>query len=438
MDTRQTNRKRHSLVTDLQGDISHFGGRTMYKSILIATILLLLPMIVFSAGVEGFVLISGEWLPVSRAFVIFDADHQAQATENGYYIIEDIDPGTYQVEVQGYGFETLFLEVTLEDIPFNQQDFYMTPLPEALCEGYVYDSATNEPLGGVLISFDTEHQVITELNGYFEAEELRAMTYSVQLELQDYEPLMEEVSLDPGTNYHEFFMTAATVDPVTLTLTPTVVWLPEQGGNLDYGVHLVSMLPNSYPNVRYWTEILAPDGNMYGALYTFNFNLLPFMDVTQTGLVQSIPTAAPAGEYVFYGHVGYTNGPRVTDSFEFTKQGAPGGVVNPIDWNHSEWQLSVEGEPSVSVPDQFSLGQAWPNPFNPSTTVQVSLPEASSLQVVVFNSLGQQVAVLNNSTVEAGTHGFTLDAQHLASGLYFIHAAVPGRLDQTQKVMLVR
>ena len=80
----------------------------------------------------------------------------------------------------------------------------------------------------------------------------------------------------------------------------------------------------------------------------------------------------------------------------------------------------------------------YPNPFNPTTMVSVSLPQAADLTVTVYNITGQQVVELANSQFSAGNHMLTFDASNLASGLYFIQAHVPGHLNTTQKVMLVR
>ncbi|MBS1262240.1 MAG: hypothetical protein MAG453_01582 [Calditrichaeota bacterium] len=56
----------------------------------------------------------------------------------------------------------------------------------------------------------------------------------------------------------------------------------------------------------------------------------------------------------------------------------------------------------------------------------------------MYNGRGRQVARLADGSFPAGRHRFTFDASALASGLYFVRATAPGRLDETRKIMLVR
>jgi hypothetical protein len=64
-------------------------------------------------------------------------------------------------------------------------------------------------------------------------------------------------------------------------------------------------------------------------------------------------------------------------------------------------------------PETFSLGQNYPNPFNPSTTIRYGLPNKTAVQLSVFNTLGQQVAVLQNGEQEAGYHEQKFDGNGL-------------------------
>jgi hypothetical protein len=80
---------------------------------------------------------------------------------------------------------------------------------------------------------------------------------------------------------------------------------------------------------------------------------------------------------------------------------------------------------------------AFPNPFNPTTTVRYNLREHSHVTLTVLNLLGQQVALLEDSEKETGIHEVTLDGTRLASGLYYCRLRA-GREISTRKLMLAK
>lgn len=70
------------------------------------------------------------------------------------------------------------------------------------------------------------------------------------------------------------------------------------------------------------------------------------------------------------------------------------------------------------VPEDYSLSQNYPNPFNPSTKIEYSIPEASFVQLKVYDILGNNVAELVNEEQPAGTYRANFSGEGLASGLY--------------------
>ena len=70
------------------------------------------------------------------------------------------------------------------------------------------------------------------------------------------------------------------------------------------------------------------------------------------------------------------------------------------------------------LPDDYSLEQNYPNPFNPSTTIEFSTPELTNVTLTIYNALGQKVAVLVNSELEAGLYSYAWNADNAATGLY--------------------
>ncbi|MCB2200435.1 VWA domain-containing protein [bacterium] len=100
--------------------------------------------------------------------------------------------------------------------------------------------------------------------------------------------------------------------------------------------------------------------------------------------------------------------------------------------------VAVEENPAASLPENYEMSQAWPNPFNPTTMVRINLPTASYLRVSVFNLLGQKVATLADQRLAAGQHALQFNGHSQASGLYLLRASVPGKWQETRKIMLLK
>jgi hypothetical protein len=96
------------------------------------------------------------------------------------------------------------------------------------------------------------------------------------------------------------------------------------------------------------------------------------------------------------------------------------------------------------IPKQYSLEQAYPNPFNPTTTIKYSLPVDSRVILKVYNTLGQVVNVLANEVQSAGYKSVNWVASEVASGVYFYKLEAVSVSDpnnsftQVKKMVLVR
>jgi len=75
---------------------------------------------------------------------------------------------------------------------------------------------------------------------------------------------------------------------------------------------------------------------------------------------------------------------------------------------------------SVPVPDSYALEQAYPNPFNPTTSLQYSLPVQSQVLIRAYNLLGQVLSTIVNGVQDAGTKSVSWNAGNYVSGVYFI------------------
>jgi len=95
--------------------------------------------------------------------------------------------------------------------------------------------------------------------------------------------------------------------------------------------------------------------------------------------------------------------------------------------------LSVE----ISTVKEFMLGAAYPNPFNPVTSLSLDVPETGFVSVSVYNMTGQLVSTLADGNMDAGSYSLTWDASDMSSGMYFVKAAMSGSVN-VQKVMLLK
>lgn len=89
------------------------------------------------------------------------------------------------------------------------------------------------------------------------------------------------------------------------------------------------------------------------------------------------------------------------------------------------------------LPTDPVLYPAYPNPFNPTTTIKFTLPYPQDVQLTVYNILGQQVTILTQGQRSAGVHHFRFDGSGLPSGIY-IYQLTAGDQELTKKMVLVK
>ncbi len=91
---------------------------------------------------------------------------------------------------------------------------------------------------------------------------------------------------------------------------------------------------------------------------------------------------------------------------------------------NSQTTASGELKESGDAPSSFRLEAAYPNPFNPTTTVPFTLAEKAQVKIEVFNMMGRNVATLTNNSYETGRHQVVFEGQDMASGIYIIKARI--------------
>jgi hypothetical protein len=107
----------------------------------------------------------------------------------------------------------------------------------------------------------------------------------------------------------------------------------------------------------------------------------------------------------------------------------PDGVPNPFE------EIYVTG--CEVIPESFALHGAYPNPFNPTTTLSFALPEAARVTLIIYDITGRQVAELIDGWRDAGMHSAVFDASDLASGVYLCWLEAGG-FTNTQKMVMLK
>jgi hypothetical protein len=90
----------------------------------------------------------------------------------------------------------------------------------------------------------------------------------------------------------------------------------------------------------------------------------------------------------------------------------------------------------TGIPTEFKLSQNYPNPFNPSTSIKYALPKNSSVKLIVYGLLGNEIKTLVNEKQTAGTYETKFDATTLASGVYYYKLITEGFVETKQMVLI--
>ncbi|MEK7671651.1 MAG: FlgD immunoglobulin-like domain containing protein, partial [Bacteroidota bacterium] len=115
----------------------------------------------------------------------------------------------------------------------------------------------------------------------------------------------------------------------------------------------------------------------------------------------------------------------------------------------SEFNVIVGSEEAVReilntvLPREFALGNNFPNPFNPTTSIPISVPHTADISLKVYNILGEEVRTVFAGTIEAGGYFFTWDGKNnagntVASGMYITRFTTNAGKAFTGKMIMMK
>ena len=195
-------------------------------------------------------------------------------------------------------------------------------------------------------------------------------------------------------------------DPVTITVT---------GISDDEGSDPDDVVTGTSPQVR-----AQRDGKGDGRAYTISFEVSDGTDTVSGTVTVTVP---------------HDQGKR--------KAGKVVGLPTDMLLNVAAFEAMFGGRSEIiSSTPSFHLAQNTPNPFNPATSIQYMLTEASNVRLLIYNILGQQVRVLVNGAQLAGTHSVVWDGRDafgrdVSSGLY-LYRLEAGDYTAMRKMMFAK
>jgi len=222
-------------------------------------------------------------------------------------------------------------------------------------------------------------------------------------------------------------------------LDPPVI-IPPEGGYIDYDL-LIECDSSNYAFFDGWIEFVLPDGQIMTPVILRPSLFLPANGEIFREMEMWISQWAMPGIYEFWCKVGdYPETVLASDMFEFEKLPAD----EFIEGAEAQATISGWGEPetvklptgSAKLPRSIKLTAA-PNPFNPETTLNFTLPAPQQTSVKIYDLQGRNVMTLLNRQLDAGYHSLKFDAGQLSSGVY-LAMIESGQYRAVEKLMLIK
>lgn len=184
--------------------------------------------------------------------------------------------------------------------------------------------------------------------------------------------------------------------------------------------------------------ITLPNGSEYGPLINVFMGFPPNFNGDRDRN-QAIPSNAPSGNYTYDAYVGiYPVFVWDEDHFAFGKSATDNGASIVSDWEN--WGESFEDITGISEffsPESFLLHEAYPNPFNPTTSIEYDLVESVNVQMAVYDIFGRLVATLVDGMMPAGAYQAVFNGTNLSSGVYLINMTA-GHYNASTKIILMK
>lgn len=250
--------------------------------------------------------------------------------------------------------------------------------------------------------------------------------YSYPARSWDWSPISEDYLIDDAALSGIWLVDGTTLNPTQIIISTSdfargLQWMPD-GSGFVFG----------------YTEDFGSYGNLFH--YRMNDGVVTYITNFTDGFVYD-PSVSPDGQWISYTR-------EQGGSFDIWVVKIDGSQTWQLASNagFSSWGPNTvanigENNPE-SLPEKFLLEQNYPNPFNPSTIITFSLPENASVDLKIYDTLGQEVRTLISGNLTTGEHTVTWDGRDnyskvVSSGIYLYTLRV-GRDVKSKKMIMLK
>lgn len=324
--------------------------------------------------------------------------------------------------IQFYNNENAFFRANIlyafSDTTFSNIDFTLSAhdtINTYSLSGKVTDSVSSGIGGAFVMAYDSaDHDdhvrlAVTDSTGNYSIKGLASGTYYVLFYARGYVPQFY-MNADKWENADAIHITNSSVTGINAALTAapqftasgTIVGqIHSDNGTALAGVLVV--VKNSNSNIVGYC-ITDASGS-----YSIN------------GIVQ--------GSYTISASISSYNSQQTTSSYN------PSSGTTTVQNLTMPSSVTEVNYSSSNVPAKYRLFNNYPNPFNPSTVIEFTIPLTTHVRLEVYNILGQKVAELVNGTMSAGTYNISFDASKLSSGVY-LYRLQANNFSEVKKMIL--
>lgn len=216
--------------------------------------------------------------------------------------------------------------------------------------------------------------------------------------------------------------------------------IPPEGGNLYYSVYIENISGQALW-CDAWADVVYEGGPPTTIILRSLENYQPGWAINRPDAYFPVPGSYAAGTYEFIVRTGiHPDSIWHQDSFTWSKSGESDGPFDPgsvaISESFTNPFETIQAGSSFSIPTEFIVRGAHPNPFNPSTQISFVLHEDDFVTLSIYDVAGRLVTTLVEEWYTSGHHSAWFDASGLPSGLYFYRIKTASQISMGKMVLL--